>query len=159
MDARSTAGWSRLQLAVIVLVSLFYLATLRHGHNWGGDFAQYILHARNIATSQPYDETGYVYNLMHPEIGPRAYPPIFPLSLSPVYAAFGLDLTAFKAQLVLVFALSLLVTAKLFSVSLRPSQLIVYLLVVGLCPIFWVQKDAVDSEHLFILLWLSLIHI
>ena len=142
-----------IQVAVIAFIASFFFATLREGHEWGGDFSQYISHARNIAEQRHYADTGYVYNPIHPEIGPRAYPPIFPLSLSPTYAAFGLNLTAFKIQLVIVFLLSLWVTIKLFSSSLSDKQILVYLIAIGFCPIFWIQKDAVDSEHLFILLW------
>ncbi len=142
-----------LQAAVVAVVASFFLATLRDGHEWGGDFSQYISHAKNIASGRPYADTGYVYNPIHPEIGPRAYPPVFPLSLAPAYAAFGFNLTAFKIQLVVVFVLSLWVTVKLFSSSLGDKQLLAYLIAIGFCPIFWIQKDAVDSEHLFILLW------
>ena len=142
-----------LQAAVIVLIAGFYFATFREGHEWGGDFSQYISHARNIASFKPYADTGYVYNPIHPEIGPRAYPPIFPLSLAPAYATFGLNLTAFKIQMVIVFVLSLWVTLKLFSGSLDDRQKLVYLIAFGFCPIFWIQKDVVESESLFILLW------
>ncbi|MBN2296524.1 MAG: hypothetical protein JXM70_29115 [Pirellulales bacterium] len=131
----------------------FFLFTLRDGHGWGGDFAQYINHAKNISMFRHYADTGYVYNTANPALGPRAYPPIFPLSLSLTYKVFGLNLTAFKIQLVFVFAVFLWVTARLFSSSLSESYILVYLIVMGFCPIFWAEKDTIASEHLFILLW------
>ena len=69
---------------VAALIGLFYLATIRPGHAWGDDFAQYIHHARNLATGVPYAATGYIYNPYNPTIGPRTYPPGFPLLLAPV---------------------------------------------------------------------------
>ena len=41
---------------------MFYLATIREGHDWGDDFSMYIRHAQNIAHGEPYAETGYIYN-------------------------------------------------------------------------------------------------
>ncbi|HEV2672560.1 MAG TPA: hypothetical protein VGU74_15810, partial [Gemmatimonadales bacterium] len=67
-----------------LVVGVLYLATIRAGHGWGDDFAQYILHARNIAAGVPYTQTGYIYNPDNPEVGPRAYPPGFPVLLVPV---------------------------------------------------------------------------
>lgn len=140
-------------VAVVVAVAVSFLLTTRPGHGWGGDFAQYLQHARNIAELKPYGATGYVYNPLRPELGPRGYPPVFPLFLSATYKIRGLDLEAFKTSLVLVFAASLLVTARLFSEDLGAGRTIVYLILAGACPIFWQMKDRIWSEHLFILLW------
>ena len=121
-----------LRLAILVAVVGFFLFTLRDGHGWGDDFAQYIHHAKNISMCKPYGDTGYVYNPANPVVGPLAYPPVFPLSLSLTYRVFGLNLSAFKIQLILVFAASLLVTAKLFSRSLTETPIVVYLIVMDL---------------------------
>src|SRR2546425_1210967 len=75
-----------------VLVGVFYLATIRDGQDWPDDFSQYIQHALNIAEGAPYAATGYIYNPHNPGIGPRTYPPGFPLLLAPVIKGFGLKL-------------------------------------------------------------------
>lgn len=153
----SSAGWPRkwllLHATILSAVAVFFLFTLRDGHGWGGDFAQYIHHAKNIAEGEPYADTGYVYNPLNPVVGPQAYPPVFPLSLSPAYKLFGLSLTAMKIQLVFVFIASLVVTARLFSYDLGVGRTLVYTLLIGFSPILWRMKDAIMSEHLFILLW------
>src|SRR4030067_807201 len=95
------------QIGVILLIlaiGLFYFMTIRDGHDWGGDFAMYIHHAKNIVEGEKYSDTGYVYNPDNP-ISPRTYPPIFPILLTPVYKLYGLDLNLMKAE-VIIFSLS-----------------------------------------------------
>src|SRR5579862_5893312 len=93
--------------ALIGAVGIFYLATLRQGHDWSDDFALYLHHAQNICEGAAYQETGYVYNPRRPLYGPPAYPPLFPLMLVPVYKLFGLSLTAMKVETTLLFMLAL----------------------------------------------------
>jgi hypothetical protein len=92
---------------LMVLIGVFYVTTLGPGHNWGGDFSQYILHARNIALSRPYDQTGYIQCPYDPSLGPSVYPPGFPILLSPVYSIFGLSFAAFKIEVIIFLLLSL----------------------------------------------------
>src|SRR5437764_14116565 len=87
----------------VLLVGALHLLTLRPGHEWGDDFSLYLAHARNLAEGRPYEDTGYVYNPYFPSLSPRTYPPVFPLLLAPVYAAFGMDLMLMKAYVVLLF--------------------------------------------------------
>jgi hypothetical protein len=68
-------------LLLLAVLALIYVATIRRGHLWGDDFALYISHARNLATGQPYAQTGYIYNPSVVNYSPRSYPPIFPLLL------------------------------------------------------------------------------
>jgi hypothetical protein len=87
-------------LVVALLVALAgtaYWLTLRPGQDWGSDFSQYIIHARNLATGRPYVESNYVVTF--PKAGihmPHIYPPVFPLVLAPVYRKFGLNYLALK---------------------------------------------------------------
>jgi len=135
---------------IAVLVGLFYLATIRAGHDWGDDFALYIQHARNIAAHVPYSETGYIYNPHNPAIGPRAYPPGFPLLLAPVVAVFGLELAPMKVVIVLCFVGALLVLPRVFQRDLSPRYTAALILVMGLNPYFWDFKDEVLSDIPFL---------
>lgn len=61
-----------------------------------GDYAQYLLHAKAIVDGRPYADTGYIF---HPDawtIGPRAYPPGFPLTLVPIVAVVGTHSQLFR---------------------------------------------------------------
>ena len=135
---------------IAVLVGLFYLATIRAGHDWGDDFALYIQHARNIAAHVPYSETGYIYNPHNPAIGPRAYPPGFPLLLAPVVAVFGLELVPMKVVIVLCFVGALLMLPRVFQRDLSPRYMAALILVMGLNPFFWDFKEQVLSDIPFL---------
>ena len=64
-------------------------------HDWGGDFAQYIQQAINIAEGKSLSETHYILNPDYQLVGPSTYPPGFSLLLSPVYAIWGNSIRAF----------------------------------------------------------------
>ncbi|MBN2115463.1 MAG: glycosyltransferase family 39 protein [Anaerolineales bacterium] len=77
-------------LSIIILVSIIIGAsTLTRGHQWGDDFAWYILQAKSIVTGttdefmEISDFTNYQSTL---HLGPLAYPWGYPLILAPVYA-------------------------------------------------------------------------
>ncbi|MEN8224152.1 MAG: hypothetical protein ABFS05_02230 [Bacteroidota bacterium] len=78
----------------LVLMPLFFI-NVRDSHDWGGDFAMYIMQAGNIVNGIPQVETHYIYNPDNAVLGPPAYPVGFPLILSPVYALFGNSIFAF----------------------------------------------------------------
>lgn len=149
MRPRTTA--TLLLSATLLAIGAFYVSTLRAGHYWGGDFSQYIHHARNIALGRPYGDTGYIFNPFAPEIGPPTYPPVFPLLLAPIYYWFGLNLAAMKLALVVVFLLSLLLIFQTFSSSLPPLWSLIVVAIVGFNPFFWEFKDQILSDMPFLL--------
>ncbi len=63
--------------------------TIKDGHNWGGDFSQYIIHAQNIVRFSPYSSE----IMINP---PAIYPPGFSILLSPIVAMFGLNFQILK---------------------------------------------------------------
>lgn len=81
-------------LMAAMLLPLFFI-NVRDSHDWGGDFAMYIMQASNIVHGVPQSETPYIYNPDNPVLGPPAYPVGFPLLISPVYAIFGNSIKAF----------------------------------------------------------------
>ncbi|MFN7950265.1 MAG: hypothetical protein U0610_00920 [bacterium] len=137
---------------LILAIGAFQLATIRDGHDWGADFAQYVQHARNLVEGRPYAATGYVYNPATAATGPRAYPPVFPLLLTPVVAATWpeLNLTAMKIECIAF----LLVALVLIERTLRPiaSPRIRYAAVglLGFNPWLWDFKDQVLSDLPFL---------
>lgn len=108
--------------AVPLLLTCLYLpllfSGLRNEHNWGGDFAMYILHAENLLSETPYAETGYAYGYAYRDdvecFGPESYPPGFPLALAPVVKLWGLDMRPMLVQQnVILLALGLILYAGL----------------------------------------------
>jgi hypothetical protein len=133
-----------------LLVGVFCLSTLREGHAWGDDFSMYIAHGRNLADGMRYAETGYIYNPHNPAIGPRAYPPGFPLLLAPVIKVFGLNLRPMKVLIVLFLAGTLLAIVWLFRPLLPSGHLTALVLLVGLNPWLWNFKDHILSDVPFL---------
>ncbi|MBI3863119.1 MAG: hypothetical protein HY290_14610 [Planctomycetia bacterium] len=155
----SASGWyedTRWRIArhvTLALVGVFFLSTLREGHSWGDDFAQYLRHADNIANRASYSETGYIYNPQNAIVGPEAYPPGLPAALAPVAAIFGANLSAYKVACVFYFLIALLVAARLFAADLSALNGWICLAIVGFTPAYWEVKDGIASEHLFLPLW------
>ena len=134
----------------ILAVGVFFTATLRDGHNPGGDFAQYILHAKNLAAGIPYADTGYMYNPNFPGLGPKAYPPVLPWMLVPIVKGFGLNLKPMKILLLVFYVLSLTLFYFLIRRHLPLPEVLIALGTVGLNPFFWNFKDDVVSDIPFL---------
>lgn len=75
-------------IALLLFLPLLFL-NIRADHDWGDDFAQYLAQAENIARFHPMPQTGYVYNEFYPSLGPKAYPPGFPLMISAITGKYG----------------------------------------------------------------------
>ncbi len=153
MCYKVTVSGLKLKLAMLALAALvcaFYLSTLRPGQVWMDDYAQYVLHAANIADGKPYKLPGYIFNPDYQYTGPATYPPVFPLLLAPVYKIYGFDLQAMKAETVLFFSAFLCVLFLLFREGLPGAAPLIIAGLVGLNPVFWKFKDYLYSEYPFL---------
>jgi 4-amino-4-deoxy-L-arabinose transferase-like glycosyltransferase len=87
-------------IAGIIIVSLFLGASmLTRGHEWGDDFASYIMQAQSIwdgTTTQFVQHNSFTIFESSNQIGPVAYPWGYPLILTPVYALKGIHPVALK---------------------------------------------------------------
>ena len=92
---------------LFALAIFLNLWTLKDGHNWGDDFAQYIICARNIIEGRPYGAGIMLDN-------PIVYPPGLPLMLAPVLKVFGLNFKILKSLNVLCWYLSIIFLYALF---------------------------------------------
>jgi hypothetical protein len=159
MLANSLPGRSYAAILCALLIGMFFVATIRAGHDWGDDFSQYIRHAQNLARGEPYAETGYIYNPQNPVVGPRLYPPGFPVLLAPIVGMFGLDLRPMKLLIVGFFVGSLVVMVALFRTVLPTPYVTALVLIVGLNPFFWELKDHVLSDVPFLFFGLLSLHL
>jgi hypothetical protein len=135
---------------VILLVGLFHFATLREGHPWGDDFAQYILHARNLVTGVPYGAIGYIFNPYEIVTGPPAYPPVTALLLAPSYVLFGVDYFPMKLIMIACLLASLFFFWKLIRRRLLLWQSLAVVAAVGVAPALWEYTNMVGSELPFL---------
>ena len=144
---------NRLIVIMISLIGLFFISTIRDGHDWGGDFAQYIHHAKNIAEGNDYAEIGYVKNPFNPlDNPPSSYPPFFPLILSPFYEIAGINLFTMKIVVIVLFILSLYLIYLVFNKYLPEGYIIPLIAIIGLHPYFWQMKDNIMSDIPFMFL-------
>lgn len=137
-------------LPVLALILASQLALLRPGQGWGDDFAQYIHHARNLLEGRPYADIGLIENPAVTNLGPRYYPPGYPMILGPVLAVFGLDFTALKVEI------ALLLTAALWFIYLLAREqtsvwaALVIVPLIGLNPVICTMGNSIGSDLPFV---------
>lgn len=142
-------------LIVLSVAAVVYLATFYPDQGWGDDFAQYISQAANLVQGRSMLDTGYIYNPYVPVVGPRAYPPGFPLMLAPIYALFGLNIAAFQVFILISHVVSLIIIYLLYRRRVSNLTSLVLLAMMALSPYFIAYKRAVMSDTPFMLLCLS----
>lgn len=147
--------FSKPLLVVFLLALVFQIATVSSHHSWGDDFAQYILHARNIAKGTPYADTGYLQNPVDPalDVGPRMYPPLMPLVLAPVYRLAGASLPAMKYEQAVLLVLAVLLAAEYFVAigRVEHSRVWLFFTVLAFHPVLWESKESIGSDLLFLM--------
>lgn len=148
----ANSGWSAAVIAIILFSILIEFVTLDRGHDWGGDFSLYLMHARNIATGHSYGDTGFVINPINLGHSPSSYPPLYPLMISPLYRIWGLDYAPFKILNLCFFAIALwfvYLLALRAGLSARSGALL--LLIVGTSPMQWSQRNAVLPDRAYLM--------
>ncbi|HEX6034717.1 MAG TPA: hypothetical protein VFY83_09800, partial [Anaerolineales bacterium] len=87
-------------LPILILASLVLGASsLTRGHQWGDDFAWYIVQAKSIldgTTDEFMQQSAFTNGKSTTHLGPLAYPWGYPLLLVPVYAVKGISPLALK---------------------------------------------------------------
>lgn len=92
-------------------IALFLWCGLTNDHNWGGDFAAYIMQAQAVVdgTKREFVETNRIaLEKSSHLVGPHIYPWGVPVLLAPFYAVFGMDILALKSVNVICYLLFLL---------------------------------------------------
>ncbi len=133
------------------------LLTLKDGHNWGGDFGQYLKHAQNLLSGRNYDHGIYFVPQGDPSLDLRAggfspdkYPPGLPLLLSPLIAVWGIDLAALKSLNVIFWALWALIMAGMIRRRLGEPMALLALLFLLSSPWVFTFKQSITSDIPFL---------
>ena len=118
----------------------------------------YVSHAKNLAEGVPYGETGYIYNPAYATIGPRTYPPVCPLLLTPAYMIFGMNLEAMKLVMLASLVLFLLFVFLSFQKELPFWHAVAIVALVGLNRCFLGYANSIVSDLPFMaLLYLTIL--
>ena len=95
-------------LIIILVISIVIGSSqLTRGHEWGDDFAAYIMQAKSIFNGDMQnfvEHNGITIHQSSTQIGPVAYPWVYPLILMPIYAAKGISPLALKLPGLFFFA-------------------------------------------------------
>jgi hypothetical protein len=94
-------------LGIVILSLILGSSTLTRGHEWGDDFASYIMQAKSILndrTQEFVEHNTFTIFESSSQIGPVAYPWGYPLLLTPMYAIKGNSPLALKLPGLLFFA-------------------------------------------------------
>lgn len=143
-----------LVLLLLVLAAPAFI-NVRYDHDWGDDFAMYILQAKKIALGSSLTNLEFLYDPIRGGSGPPAYPIGFPLMLAPVYYVFGLSFRHFF-YLISAFAASFSVLTFFYLRDKTHSSSSAYALAVSLAFNPWLIdfKNAVLSDLPFAVLTL-----
>lgn len=104
-----------------------FAALVAYHWNWGApagfaDHAQYLAHARALVEGKAYSDIGYIYHPLAPMLGPRAYPPGFPLSLVPLVAIGGTESWLIHAFMVATLVLFAYLAFRRLALAIAPWQ-------------------------------------
>lgn len=94
-------------ILILVLSLLTGTATLTRGHEWGDDFASYIMQAKSILNGDPkefVERNAFTIFESSFQIGPVAYPWGYPLILTPALAIKGVHPLTLKLPGLVFFA-------------------------------------------------------
>jgi len=128
-------------------------ATINNGHNWGGDFSQYIRHAQNLLEQQPYN---FTYDL-EPKV---VSPPGLPLLIAPILRFFGLNFAAMKMLNVVFLLLFVAVSFKVIARAQGEDIALLSAVFLFSLPYFFLIKHEVLTDIPFLFftaasLWLG----
>ena len=138
----------------LVLVSVILGAgTLRRGHDWGDDFAWYILQAKSIlnsTTAELMQQSEFTNTQSTTHVGPLAYPWGYPLILVPVYAVKGISPIGFKVPGILLYAGFLTCFYLLMKNRLRPDESLLLVALFAFNPLMIEFENQILSDIPFL---------
>jgi hypothetical protein len=144
------SGWC---LVLLFACGGLYSGLWSEGHDWGDDFAAYIMQAISIvngSADQFVERNAFTMNQSSSPMGPVAYPWGFPLLLAPVYSVFGMSLVAFKAVGLVFYLLFLLTLWFGFKPLLKPVELVVFVALFAFNPVILSVSDNILSDVPFL---------
>ncbi len=141
-------------LAVIVVISIFIGAgSLTRGHEWGDDFAWYILQAKSIlssTTTEFMQQSEFTNTQSTTHVGPLAYPWGYPLILTPVYAVKGISPLALKLPALFFYAGFLICLYYLMKIRLTPTESLLIVSLFAFNPMLLQFEDQILSDFPFL---------
>lgn len=127
----------------ILLFSVVNVLTLRNGHNWGDDFSQYLLHAKNIVEHEPYQRS---FDLDQGVVSPPGYP--FLLSL--LIKHFGFNFILLKLPNIFFWIVFVLSMYSMMKQYFHEGMALLGALVLLTSPVFFIFKQNILTDIPFL---------
>lgn len=138
----------------IILASLIIGAgTLRRGHEWGDDWAWYVLQARSVweGTTDEFIEISDFTNYQSTtHLGPLAYPWGYPLILTPFYAINGLSPLTLKLPGLFFYAGFLICLYLLAKSRFKQTESLLFVSLFAFNPLLLIFLDHILSDIPFL---------
>jgi len=141
-------------LIIIVLASLLLGAsTLTRGHEWGDDFASYLMQAQSILddnTEEFIEHNTFTVFESSSQIGPVAYPWGYPLVLAPALLFKGLHPLTLKLPGLFFFAAFFICLYLLTENRITRTERLILVSLFAFNPIFIKHLDQINSDIPFL---------
>lgn len=145
---------SKKSIFVIISASLIIgAATLTRGHEWGDDFASYIMQAKSIlngTTLEFLEHNSFTIFESSNQIGPVAYPWGYPLILTPIYFLKGINPLALKLPGLFFYAGFLICLYLLFKNRVTPTESLLLICLFAFNPLLIQFLDQILSDVPFL---------
>lgn len=143
----------RLLIVIIVLSLLLGAATLHRGHDWGDDWAWYVLQAKSLlngSIDQFLETSAFTNNESTTYVGPLAYPWGYPMILVPAYALRGVHPLVLKLPSLFFFAAFLLSLYLLMRNRLAENESLLIVALFAFSPLMLQFLDQILSDIPFL---------
>src|SRR5215211_4346083 len=144
---------NKILFGMIILSFVIGVCTLRRGHEWGDDFAWYILQARSIVkgTTDDFIQTStFTNNESSTYVGPLAYPWGYPLILTPAYVIKGINPLALKLPALIFYAGFLVCLYGLVKMRLSRMESLLFVCLFAFNPLLLIFLDQILSDIPFL---------
>jgi hypothetical protein len=144
---------NRLLLLIVVISMLLGAGSLRRGHDWGDDFAWYILQAKSVVDGSldEFIETSAFTNTESTtHVGPLAYPWGYPLILAPAYMIRGIHPLVLKLPNLFFYAAFLVCLYLLMKSRLTQTESLLIVALFAFNPLLVPFLDQILSDIPFL---------
>lgn len=130
---------------LLLLIPLFFL-NVKDSHDWGDDFAQYLIQARNIVEGRQQTDNGLIMNSENNVYAIKAYPVGLPLILAPIYYFFGLSIFPYDLLITAFLVFAGFFCYKFLSAKINHSSALLITLLFCYNPLLLEIKKSILSE-------------
>ena len=148
---KTAAAWIGKRAEWLIFAGIFLLGLLniREGHDWGGDFSQYIAQAYaliNGTVPEWLEKSTYIVDNSPVGLTSTVYPWGYPLLLVPNLKICGTNFLAMKLEILACYLAGLFTVKKIFESRMEKKPALVGCAIVGTASAYLVMMDSAISD-------------